>query len=103
MAKKSIKIRAKAKGDLLDIKCLISHPMETGQRKDKAGKVIPEHYIEELTVEVNGKQVVMVDVNGTVSKNPYFRFSAKGKKGDAVKISWKDNKGESDSGEAKAK
>ncbi|MEN8133060.1 MAG: thiosulfate oxidation carrier complex protein SoxZ [Pseudomonadota bacterium] len=102
---KSIKLRAKAKGDAVTVKSLISHPMETGLRKDKkTGKVIPAHFIQEVTAEHNGKNLLTAYWGGTVSKNPYLSFKFKGgKKGDVVKLSWTDNKGGSDSAEAKIK
>jgi len=99
-----VKVRAKKRGELVDVKCLLSHPMETGNRKDKkTGKKIPAHFIQELTVEANGKKIVGGNINAAVSKNPYFRFKYKGDKGDKVKISWKDNKGNTSSGESKVK
>lgn len=101
----SIKLRAKAAGDTTTIKCLMSHPMETGQRKDKkTGKLIPAHYIETVTAEHNGKQVIEALFSGGISKNPYLSFKfAGGAKGETVKVSWTDNTGKSDSAEAKIK
>lgn len=105
MAKKSIRIRAKAKGNLTEVKTLISHTMETGLRKNKkTGKKIPAHFIQEVNCEHNGKKVMTAEWSVAVSKNPYlaFKFTG-GKKGDEVKISWVDNKGDSDSASAKIK
>ena len=101
----SIKIRAKEKAGVTTIKCLISHPMETGLRKDKkTGEMIPAHFIQEVVAEHNGKNVLTALWGGGVSKNPYLSFKVKGgAKGDAVKISWTDNKGKSESNEAKVK
>ena len=101
----SIKLRAKADGDITTIKCLMSHPMETGQRKDKkTGKMIPAHYIETVTAEHGGKQVLEANLSGGISKNPYLSFKFKGgKAGDTVKVSWTDNTGKSDSAEAAIK
>ncbi len=100
----SIKLRTKVKGDLVEVKALIKHPMETGLRKDKKTKEkIPAHFIQEVIVEANGKQVLSADWNTSVSKNPYLSFSYKGKSGDAVKLSWSDNTGKSDSAEATVK
>lgn len=98
----SIKIRAKQEGDEVQVKCLISHPMETGLRKDKkTGEVVPAHYITEVTAEIGGKKVLVAQWGGGVSTNPYLAFAVKGaKKGDAVKVSWVDNKGEKDAAEA---
>jgi sulfur-oxidizing protein SoxZ len=100
---KGIKIRATAKGDSTTVKALMSHNMETGLRKDKkTGNKIPAHFIQEVTCEHNGKSVLTALWGPAVSKNPYLSFKFKGgAKGDTVKISWVDNKGESASGEAK--
>ncbi|HHJ17528.1 MAG TPA: thiosulfate oxidation carrier complex protein SoxZ [Gammaproteobacteria bacterium] len=99
----SIKIRAKASDGVTTIKALIKHPMETGQRKDKkSGKLIPAHYIQEVTCEHNGTAVMTALWGPAVSKNPYLSFKFKGANaGDTVKLSWVDNKGESDSTETK--
>jgi sulfur-oxidizing protein SoxZ len=102
MAKKSIRIRATLKGDVTEVKALMSHEMETGLRKDKkTGEKIPPHFIKEVNCELNGKQVMLAQWGVAVSKNPYlsFKFSG-GKAGDTLKISWEDNKGESDTAEA---
>ena len=102
---KSIRIRAKAKGSTATVKALITHPMETGQRKDKkTGKKIPAHFIQEVKCEHGGKTVVNAQWGAAVSKNPYLSFAFTGaKKGDTVKLSWVDNKGQSDSAVAKVK
>jgi len=98
MAKKSIRIRAKVKQGVTEVKTLISHPMETGLRKDKkTGKKIPPHFIQEVTCEHNGTKVIEAGWGIAISKNPYLQFKFKGgKKGDKIKISWADNKGNSD-------
>jgi sulfur-oxidizing protein SoxZ len=103
MAKKSIRIRAKKKGGVTEVKALMSHEMETGLRKNKkTGKKIPAHFIQEVMCELNGKQVMLAHWGVAVSKNPYLSFKVKGgAKGDTVKISWTDNKGESAAAEAK--
>ncbi|MES9844446.1 MAG: thiosulfate oxidation carrier complex protein SoxZ [Candidatus Sedimenticola sp. PURPLELP] len=103
MAKKSIKIRAKEKGGVVTVKSLMTHPMETGGRKDKkTGKKIPAHFIQEVTCEAGGKTVMSGLLSGGVSKNPYVSFKFSGaKKGDMMKLSWVDNQGNSDSTEAK--
>ncbi len=105
MAKKSIKIRAKTKKGVTTAKCLISHPMETGNRKDKkTGKKIPAHFVQEVVATHNGNNVMTAHWSAAISKNPYlsFKFSG-GKKGDSLTISWSDNKGNSDSLKAKIK
>ncbi len=99
----SIKLKAKADGDTVEVKALIEHPMDTGQAKDKkTGELIPAHYITEVAVTANDKAVMTANWGTAISKNPYLSFSYTGKAGDKLKLSWKDNKGESDSAEADA-
>ncbi|MBC6414003.1 MAG: thiosulfate oxidation carrier complex protein SoxZ [Chromatiales bacterium] len=94
----SMKIRTTMEGDYIEVKALIKHPMETGIRKDKAGNPIPAHYIEDLTAEANGKVVFSAEWGSGIATNPYISFKFKGAKaGDMLTLSWKDNKGESDS------
>ncbi len=96
----SIKIRARSKGGETTVKTLISHPMETGLRKDNAGKAIPAHFISEVTAEHNGKPVMTAHWGTGISKNPYLSFVFDGgNSGDTIKISWTDNTGASDSAE----
>jgi len=105
MAKNSIKIKAKLKGGKSEVKALIKHEMETGLRKDKkTGEKIPAHFIKEVTCEHNGNVVFTANWGVAVSKNPYlsFKFTG-GAVGDSIKISWVDNKGDTDSRSAKIK
>jgi len=97
----SIKIRAKLSGDVTTVKALIKHPMDTGLVKDKkTGNVIPAHFIQEVTCEHGGNKVMTAMWGAAVSKNPYLSFKFAGAKaGDTVKLSWVDNKGDSDSAE----
>ena len=97
MAKSTIKLRTKEKGGQIQVKALITHPMETGLRRDKKGDKIPAQYINEVMVEANGEAVMTANWTGSVSKNPFISFSYAGAKGDAVKLTWKDNTGKSDS------
>jgi sulfur-oxidizing protein SoxZ len=101
----SIKIRAKAKDGVTTVKTLISHPMESGQRKNsKTGEKIPAHHVTEVTAEHKGKQVMTAYWSGGISKNPYLSFKFKGAAaGDTIKISWVDNMGKGDSAEAQIK
>jgi sulfur-oxidizing protein SoxZ len=95
----SIRIRAQAKDGETVVKALITHPMETGLRKDKkTGKLIPAHFIQELVCKHNGATVVTALWGAAVSKNPYVSFELKGgKAGDSIELSWVDNLGEKDS------
>ena len=99
----SIKARAKMSDGVTTVKALVKHPMETGQRKDKkSGKLIPAHFIQEVVCEHNGTKVMTALWGAAISKNPYLSFRFTGAKaGDTLKISWVDNKGESDSTETK--
>lgn len=103
MAKSSIKIRAKDKGGVITVKALMTHPMETGARKDKkSGKLIPAHFIQEVKCESGGKTRMTAYWSGGVSKNPYLSFKFKGgQKGDALTLSWVDNTGKSAKEEVK--
>ena len=90
-----MKIRAQMQGDTADIRVLMSHPMETGQRKDTAGKLVPAHHIQHITATVGGKVVLEGQIGAAVSRNPVFGFRVKGAKaGDKVVITWTDNKGD---------
>ena len=96
-----MKIRAQLKGDVTEIRVLMGHAMETGQRKDAAGATVPAHFIQAVTVEVGGKKIVEGQIGGSVSRNPVFGFKMKGAKaGDKVVVSWVDNKGDKRSDEA---
>lgn len=97
----AMKARAIVKDGVTDIRVLMNHPMETGQRKDSSGKVIPLHFIQNLTVKVNGKTVIEGQISQAVSRNPVFSFRVKGgKSGDKIEISWLDNKGDTNKTEA---
>jgi sulfur-oxidizing protein SoxZ len=96
-----MKIRAKLSGDVAEIKVMMAHPMENGQRKDSTGNTIPHHYIQNITVEVGGKTVIQGQTGTSISRNPVFGFKVKGAKaGDKVVIKWRDNKGDSRTDEA---
>jgi sulfur-oxidizing protein SoxZ len=96
-----MRIRAKMEGDKVDVRVLMSHEMETGQRKDSKGALIPAHYIQNVTATHNGKTVLSAEWGPAVSKNPFlaFKFSG-GKPGDKVVVTWLDNKGDKRSDEA---
>lgn len=97
-----IKIRAKLEGDETTVKCLMSHPMENGMRKDsKTEQLVPAHFIQEVVCKVKGTVVMKTAWSGGVSKNPYLSFKFKGGAvGDEIEIAWTDNTGESQSATA---
>ena len=89
-----MRIRATLKGDIADVRVLMVHPMETGQRKDASGAVVPLHFIQEVTVKVNGKVMLEGQISQAVSRNPVFAFKLRGvKAGDKLEIAWLDNRG----------
>jgi sulfur-oxidizing protein SoxZ len=95
------RIRAQAQAEKTTVRILMSHEMETGFRKDPNNKLIPAWFIQELTATLNGKVVLSAELGPSVSKNPYLMFVIKGgKTGDKVAITWKDNKGDTRTGEA---
>jgi sulfur-oxidizing protein SoxZ len=90
-----MKIRAQMKGDSAEVRVLMSHPMETGQRKDNDGKTIPAHFIQNIIVSLNGKTVISGQTSAAVSRNPVFGFKVKGAKaGDKITVNWVDSKGD---------
>ena len=90
-----MKIRAAMSGDKVEVKVLMSHEMETGQRKDSAGAAIPAWFIQTVTATHNGKTVLSAQWGPAIAKNPFLSFRFKGgAKGDKVQITWVDNKGE---------
>jgi sulfur-oxidizing protein SoxZ len=96
-----MRIRAQAAGDKTTVRVLMSHEMETGQRKDSAGKLVPAWFIQEVTATHNGKPVMSAQWGPSVAKNPFLQFVLKGAKaGDKVTISWLDNRGDKRSDEA---
>jgi sulfur-oxidizing protein SoxZ len=96
-----MRIRAQAAGPNATVRVLMSHEMETGQRKDAAGKIIPAWHITEVTAAHNGKQVLAAEWGPAVAKNPFLQFTVKGAKaGDKIAIAWKDNRGDTRTDEA---
>ena len=96
-----MRIRAVAKDGTVNVKVLMSHEMETGQRKDSAGNIVPAHFIQNVTASHNGKTVLSAQWGPAVSKNPFLEFSFKGgQKGDKIQVTWTDNKGDKRTDEA---
>lgn len=96
-----MKIRATLAGGFTEVRVLMTHPMETGQRKDPDGRLVPLHFITNVTVKVNGKVAVESEISQGVSRNPVFSFRLKGgARGDRIEVGWLDNTGESSSIEA---
>ena len=95
------RIRANVVGDSTEVKVLMNHEMETGQRKDAQGKVIPAWFIQSVTATWNGRTVLAAQWGPAVAKNPFLAFKFKGgAKGEKVQIAWVDNRGDKRTDEA---
>ena len=96
-----MRIRAQAQGDKVTVRVLVSHDMESGQRRAPDGKLVPAHFIQTIAAMHNGKTVMSAQWGPAVSKNPFVQFSFKGAKaGEKVTVNWTDNKGDTRSDEA---
>ena len=90
-----MRIRVAERDGVVNVKILMSHEMETGQRKDASGALVPAHYIQRVTATYQGRTVLSAQWGPAVAKNPFLEFNFKGgKKGDKIAITWEDNKGE---------
>lgn len=90
-----IKIRALLQGEIAEIRILMQHPMETGQRKDDKGQTLPAQFIQSFTVSLNGKPIIDGQLNTSISRNPLFSFKVRGVKGgDKLAVTWADNTGD---------
>ncbi|MEE9454809.1 MAG: thiosulfate oxidation carrier complex protein SoxZ [Paracoccaceae bacterium] len=85
--------RTAAVGDVITIKTLISHKMESGQRKDKEGNIIPQSIINTFSCDFNGQNIMSVDLSGAVSTNPYFQFEATVPEAGDFTFTWNDDDG----------
>lgn len=91
----AIKIRAQVQGEVTDIRILMQHPMETGQRKDEKGETVPVNFIQTFSILHNGKPLIDGQLNTSISKNPLFAFKARGiKAGDRLTVAWNDSAGD---------
>lgn len=96
-----MRIRAQAQGDKAVVRVLMSHEMETGQRRDAAGKTIPAWFIREVSATHNGRPALTAQWGPAISKNPFLQFNVKGAKaGDKIAVTWVDNRGEKRTDEA---
>lgn len=91
-----MRVRATEKGGEVDVRVLMSHEMETGQRKDESGQLVPAWFIQKVDVKLGDKTVFMAEFGPSVSKDPFLHFKLKGSanKGDKLAITWLDNRGE---------
>jgi len=98
----TIKLRFKRLGDATLIRMLVTHPMETGRRRDPAtGTTAPAHYIQTLRIEHNGRTVADCQFSTAVSRDPYLSVRLhNAQSGDRIRVSWVDNLGASDRAES---
>ena len=96
MAKPRVKVPSNvAKGEVFEVKCLVSHVMETGLRKDrKTGETIPRMIINRFVATFNGKEVFTADWHPSISANPYLSFYMKAEESGELTLTWTDDKGE---------
>jgi sulfur-oxidizing protein SoxZ len=92
---------AAKKGEIVEVKALVQHPMESGQRKDKNGKPIPRKILNKFTCTVAGKLVFEADFEPAVSANPYIQFRFKATESGPVVLTWTDDDGSKIVGETK--
>ncbi len=96
MAKSKPRVKAPkkaSKGEVITIKTIISHKMESGQRKDKKGNKIPRKIINKFSCKLDGVEVFGCDLEPAVSANPYLQFNAKIEKSGEFEFSWQDDDG----------
>ena len=86
-------------GDIVEVKALVSHIMETGQRKDAQGNVIPRKILNKFACTVAGKQVFAADFEPAISANPYIQFKFKATESGPVVLTWTDDDGSTIVGE----
>ena len=90
-----MKMRATLGPGFTEVRVLMTHPMETGQRKDAKGEIVPTHFIQNVLVTHNGKTVLDAQWSQAVSRDPFLGLRVKGAKaGDKIAVTWTDNKGD---------
>jgi sulfur-oxidizing protein SoxZ len=89
------------KGDLVEVKALVAHIMESGQRKDASGQTVPRKILNKFTCTVNGKEVFSADFEPAIAANPYIQFKFKAQESGAVVLTWVDDDGSKIVGEDK--
>ena len=81
------------KGEVVEVKALVSHVMESGQRKDASGKFVPRKILNKFTCSVNGKEIFAADFEPAISANPYIQFKFKAEESGPVVLTWVDDDG----------
>ena len=94
------RMRAVENGGIVELRLLMSHVMESGQRRDAAGALLPAHHIERVEVECGGRSVLQARLGPSVSRDPYLQLRFRGAKGERLVVRWVDNRGDTRSDEA---
>jgi sulfur-oxidizing protein SoxZ len=81
------------KGEIIQIKTLMSHPMETGFRHDEKGKIIPREIINTFVCTFNGHEVFSADLEPAIAANPYVEFTYRVQESGTFVFAWKDDNG----------
>jgi sulfur-oxidizing protein SoxZ len=89
------------KGEIVEVKALVQHIMESGQRKDGKGNTIPRKILNKFTCTVNGKEVFSVDFEPAIAANPYIQFKFRATESGPVVLTWTDDDGSKIVGEEK--
>lgn len=86
--------RNAAADEIVTVRALVNHPMESGQRRDAAGQLVPRRIINRFTVTFNGTLVIDVEVSPAVSSNPFFQFEARVPESGTFTFTWVDDSGD---------
>jgi sulfur-oxidizing protein SoxZ len=91
------------KGDIVEVKALVQHVMESGQRRDSRGQTIPRKILNRFVCTVNGREVFSADFEPAIAENPYIQFSFRAMESGPVVLMWIDDDGSKIVGEARIK
>jgi sulfur-oxidizing protein SoxZ len=81
------------KGEVIEVKTLISHEMETGNRRDSSGKTVPRKIIKQFVAKFNGKEIMRADWHPAISANPYQAFFVRVPESGTFEFTWHDDDG----------
>ena len=81
------------KGEIVEIKTLVAHVMESGQRKDQSGKIVPRKIINRFACTFNGKPVFECELEPAIAANPYLQFSVRVEESGVFTFNWTDDDG----------
>ena len=96
-----ISVPATAKrGEAIDVRILIQHPMETGFRFEVGGSAIPKNVVNQVVCRFNGEEVFRAELGSGIAANPYLEFQVVAEASGSFEVSWVDDAGERGSGSA---